>query len=196
MVRLKSFNVCFLGRTGVGKTTLMNELYGVRFPTDPLVSCTKELYTVTKMGECPDGYECITIYDTPGIGEFSSNDQYQYFYEEAVANADCIILVLTLDRTDAPSQRLLITLKELIKPDVKFIVAINHIDSTSTTSGKSYVSWDDETNTPTDACFNLIQDRTRIVQERFNKILSITDVVPVCGLRKYGMNILKQDITE
>ena len=194
MKGLKSYNVCFLGRTGVGKTTLMNELYGVHFPTDPLVSCTKELYTVTKMGECPNGYECITIFDTPGIGEFSNNEQYQRFYEEAANKADCIILVLTLDRTDAPSQRLLLSLKDFLKPTVKFIIAINHIDSTSTTLGQSYQSWDDKENIPTDACLTLIKERIKVIRERFDKIMHINDIVPVCGIRKYGLNNLKLNI--
>lgn len=194
MEPLKSYNVCFLGRTGVGKTTLMNELYNVHFPTDPLVACTKNLYTVTKMGECPDGYECITIYDTPGIGEFSTNDQYQRFYEKAVNSSDCIILVLTLDRTDAPYQRLLLTLKKFMKSNVKFIVAINHIDSKSTTSGQEYISWNDNENIPTDACLKYIEERKQEISKRFNEIISITSIVPVCGYRKFGMENLKLNI--
>ena len=127
---LKSYKVCFLGRTGNGKSTLINALYGTTFQTAPLLSCTKELYTVTLMGNSPEGYDAITIYDTPGIGEFSSDSVYERFYEEAVSQADCIVLVTTLDRNDAPAQRLVICLQPLFQHrHIKFIIALNHIDS-------------------------------------------------------------------
>ena len=48
MATINSYNVCFLGRTGNGKSSLINEIWGTHFPTDPLLSCTKEMQTVTK----------------------------------------------------------------------------------------------------------------------------------------------------
>lgn len=191
---INSYKVCFLGRTGNGKTTLINALFGTNFNTDPLVACTKELYSVTLMNNCPEGFEGITVYDTPGIGEFSSDAIYQRFYEEAVSEANCIVLVTTLDRTDAPAQRLISRILPFVNAKaapVKFVVAVNHIDSKVVAGEKTYTPWDDIENKPTETCLNNIEERIDIINQRFNKYLPISAIVPVSGLRKYGINELK-----
>ena len=88
MKTIDSYNVCFLGRTGNGKSSLINALWGTKFSTDPLVSCTKEMYTVTVLEENLNGNEGVTVIDTPGIGEFSTDSKYERFYEHAVSVAD------------------------------------------------------------------------------------------------------------
>ena len=192
---LHNYKVCFLGRTGNGKSTLINALYGTTFNTDPLISCTKELYTVTLMNNCPEDYDSITIYDTPGIGEFSTNERYRLFYEEAISESDCIVLVSTFDRTDAPAQRLLLNLRPLMKGNPRFIIALNHIDSSIIAADERYVPWNHEANIPTKECLQFIQQRTDILTARFSDILNISAIIPVCGIYDYGIKDLKQCIT-
>lgn len=197
MEKLRSYNVCFLGRTGNGKSSLINALFGTKFSTDPLVSCTKEMYTVTVLDEHPKRKEATTIIDTPGIGEFSSDSKYQRYYEHAVSVSDCIVLVTTFDRTDAPAQRLLMKLKEFINPkkNVKFIVALNHIDSRIITGTDNlYESWDEEKNEPTEMCLKNIETRKGVIHARFDDKFLPFDIVPVCALRNYGINDLKSAI--
>ena len=114
MKSLNSYNVCFLGKTGYGKSSIINSLFGTNFSTDPLYSCTKDLFSVSKMGTYFDGRECLTVYDTPGIGEFPDDEPYQRYYEHVVSISDCIVLVVTFAKTDAPEQELLIKLKPFI----------------------------------------------------------------------------------
>ena len=116
MKDIKTYNICFLGQTGFGKSSLINELFGTAFNTDPLVSCTKELYSVSKLIETSEGERLVTVYDTPGIGEFSTNEKYQIYYDYAVSVADHIVLVVSLDRVDATSQDLLESISKYIKP--------------------------------------------------------------------------------
>lgn len=73
MKRIKSYNICFLGRTGNGKTSLINALFGTTFSTNAYVSSTKEMYSVTVLDGVNEEYEAYTAIDTPGIGEFSNN---------------------------------------------------------------------------------------------------------------------------
>lgn len=197
MATINSYNVCFLGRTGNGKSSLINEIWGTHFPTDPLLSCTKEMQTVTKMEDVVPGYEAVSIYDTPGIGEFSSSSRYEKYYEHAVTTADCIVLVTTFDRTDAPAQRLLLRMKEFVNANknVKFIIALNHIDSRIVADkDNTYEPWDIENNTPSAKCMENIETRIKLIHERYDNKFLPFEVVPVCALRKYGIEALKTAI--
>ena len=194
---INSYNVCFLGRTGNGKSSLLNALWGTNFTTDPLVSCTKELYSVTIMGFIGEGYEAVTIYDTPGIGEFSSDSKYEKYYRHAIGLADCIVLVSTFDRTDAPAQRLLMRMKNYmdVSKNVRFLVALNHIDSRiiTDTDGK-YEPWDEILNVPTKQCMKNIEDRIAILHTKFDGKFLPFKVIPVCAIRNYGIQELKEAI--
>ena len=199
MAKINSYNICFLGRTGNGKSSLINELWNTHFPTDPLLSCTKEMQTVTLITDTIHGYEAVTIYDTPGIGEYSESSKYDRYYEHAVTCADCIVLVTTFDRTDAPAQRLLMRLKKHIAPgkNVKFVIALNHIDSRIIADmSNTYEPWDVERNCPSDSCMENVATRIKIIQERFYSKFLPFEVVPVCALRQYGIEQLKEAITK
>ena len=192
-------NICFIGQTGFGKSSLINELFGTHFRTDPLVSCTKELYSVSVLESKNEDHSLITIYDTPGIGEFSNNSVYQDYYNYAISLADHIVLVVTLDRTDSTSQDLLESIKPYIKNDkVKFTIALNRIDSYGVAEkNSSYVAWDNVNNKPTSECEEHINTRIKTIKRNFIEdiiFLPIEDIVPVCAIRKYGINELKQQI--
>lgn len=194
---MKTYNVCFLGTTGYGKSSIINKLFNTDFATNPIVSCTKHLYSVTTTDEAPNGYDAITVFDTPGIGEFSCNDKYQKYYEYAVAQADCIVLTVTLIRTDAPEQRLLLSILPLIKKTAKLIIAINKIDSATAKSSVNYVAWDDENDIPTEQCLKNVEERINNVVIKFRKILPEElklSVIPIRADRGYGIEELKTQI--
>ena len=197
MELINSYNVCFIGRTGNGKSSLLNCLWGTNFSTDPLVACTKELYSVTIMEPTDMGHEAVTIYDTPGIGEFSSDSKYEKYYRHAVGIADCIVLVTTFDRTDAPVQRLLMRMKDYLDSSklVRFVVALNHIDSKIITDVElNYEPWDRETNLPTSQCLQNIKERIDILHQKLDGKFLPFEVVPVCAVRNYGISELKKII--
>lgn len=197
MKEINTYNVCFIGRTGNGKSSLINSLWNTGFTTDSLVSCTKQLVSATIMSEEILGYEAICVYDTPGIGEFSSDSVYERYYEHAVSIADCIVLVTTFDRTDAPAQRLLMRLRRHInnKKNVRFVIALNHIDSRVITDSEShYEPWNDEINMPSDKCLENIQERISLLNEKFKDKFLPFQVIPVCAVRDYGIEELKKSI--
>lgn len=193
MATLDTYNICFLGRTGNGKSSLINAITGSTFPTDPTKPCTKDMYSVTILD---DGNDAYTIYDTPGIGEFETNDPYFKFYEHAVSIADCIVLVTTFDRTDAPAMRLLMSLKEFIKDRTatKFVIAFNHIDSKIVAQSKDYQPWDSDNNKPSLECEKKIQIRIKDITDNFKDLFLPFTVVPVCALRKFGIKEIKSII--
>lgn len=143
------------------------------------------------------GHEAVTVYDTPGIGEFSSDSKYEKYYRHAVGLADCVVLVSTFDRTDAPVQRLLMRMKNYKdeRKNVRFIVALNHIDSKIITdSDGKYVPWDEKLNVPTEECKKNIEERIAILHEKLDGKFLPFNVVPVCAIRNYGLQELKEAI--
>ena len=191
----KPYTISFFGQTGFGKSTLINALFGAKFNTDPLVSCTKELYSVTKLTE--EG-NLITVYDTPGIGEFSSNSVYEEYYRYAVSQSDCVVLVVSMDRTDSTAQELLESLRPYLKGDsVKFVIALNRIDSVGVGGeNKDYVSWDNVANAPSEAAAGKIERRKVTITDNFEDIFLPFTIIPVCAPRHYGLDILYKTITD
>lgn len=191
----ESYKIAFFGQTGMGKSSLINAVFGTHFDTDPLVSCTKELYAVTMFAKSGG---LLTVYDTPGIGEFSTNSQYQKFYEYVASKADCIVLTVSLDRTDATAQELLDELKAFIKSNnVKFVIALNRIDSNGVGGGRvDYKSWDTSNNRPSKEAENRIKRRIETLKNNFKDVFLPFVIVPVCAIRNYGIENLYKTITE
>lgn len=197
MGELKTYNVCFIGRTGNGKSSLINSIWNPGFATDSLVSCTKQLISSIVMDSSIPGYDAVCVYDTPGIGEFSSDSVYERFYEHAVSVADCVVLVTTFDRTDAPAQRLLMRLNRFLRKDkeVKFVIALNHIDSRIITDmNNDYNPWNVDENVPTEQCMRYIEERKSIIMDRYTGKFLPFDIVPVCAVHSYGVENLKNII--
>ena len=196
---MRTYNICFLGQTGFGKSSLINSLFGSHFNTDPLVSCTKELYSVMTLENTRE-YEAIIAFDTPGIGEFSNNSKYQMFYDYAVSQADHIVLVVSMDRTDTTSQDLLLSVKNHIKnKNVKFTIALNRIDSAGVdNSGGEDQLWDMVKNVPSEICLRKIERRLATIKGNFGEDIDFLpfEVIPVCALRNYGIDNLKKRIME
>lgn len=196
-----SYNICFLGQTGFGKSSLINTIFNTSFNTDPLVSCTKELYSVTTLLDINGIERLVSVFDTPGIGEFSSNSKYQLYYEMAISQADHIVLVVTLDRTDATSQDLLESLKPFLKDkNVKFTIALNRIDSTGVANNKDYVAWDTTSNNPSKLCQIKIEERKKTIMENFGENSGLDflpfEIIPVCAIRNFGLETLKQRLLQ
>ena len=196
-MKIDSYNICFIGRTGNGKSSLINAIFGTTLNTDPLISCTKDMQVIYKLGFGSIEKEAVAVFDTPGIGEFSSNDKYMKYYAHAISEADCIVLVTTFDRTDAPAQRLLLELKKYVKSGLtpKFVIALNHIDSKIVGMlDSNYVPWDITNNVPTEACMDLIKERESVIHDKFDGLFLPFEIIPVCATRGYNINQLKEAI--
>lgn len=91
--------VVFIGKTGYGKSTMVNAFFGQRIlETDDVCSCTRE-------GQClefaigPGHY--LSFSDLPGIGESAVRDaEYLDLYRQVLAKSDAIVYLLRADARD------------------------------------------------------------------------------------------------
>jgi GTP-binding protein EngB required for normal cell division len=91
----KPFIVSVFGQTGVGKSSLINALFGTNLPTDPIKPCTKEIEKIEAINQ--KGFS-MWFYDLPGFGESENlNDDYINQYIEQVRQSDVILWAIHAD---------------------------------------------------------------------------------------------------
>lgn len=91
----KPLTVSVMGQTGVGKTSLLNALFGTKLKTDDVRPCTKEIEKVIFKGK--DKSE-LWFYDMPGIGESGQADpKYVEEYRKHLNDSDIVLWAIHAD---------------------------------------------------------------------------------------------------
>lgn len=179
-----------LGKTGVGKSSLCNALFGRDTArVDDVKGCTinpQEVFLPYA------GEKGIKLIDCPGIGENDSLDQeYTMLYKSLVPQFDLVLWVVKADdRALADEER---AYKNIIRPNMKinlpFIVAINQVDKM-----EPYKEWDSARSAPSSNQSKNIDEKVKIVQKLFNLVSG--KVFPVSATEKYGLSQLVDEIVK
>ncbi|MFZ1025814.1 MAG: GTPase [Limnoraphis robusta] len=90
--------VAVIGKSGVGKTTTINNLFNAQFKTSPTtVGTTKaqiKEFTLSTGG-------ALTVVDLPGYGRSEAEDQeYDKIYQDLIPSCDLVLLILQADTRD------------------------------------------------------------------------------------------------
>jgi small GTP-binding protein len=174
--------VGFLGKTGVGKSSLANALFGRKaFKISDVEACTRETQSaIMKIG---DGKKGIKIYDVPGVGESRERDkEYADLYAKLLPELDLVLwLIKSDDRALASDENFY---KEIVKPHINegkaFFFVLNQVDKI-----EPFREWDDEKHEPGTKQFQNIDKKKEDVANFFNT--SKRNVIAISANEKYNL---------
>lgn len=124
-----AIQVMFIGKTGYGKSTTLNQIVGKEvFETSDVSACTKDLYEALYKTS-PFDSTFFSLGDLPGVGESHyADDHYYTWYKEMLRKSDVVVYVLRADQRDFAVDEMIF--KNLFSSDdkKKVILALNYAD--------------------------------------------------------------------
>jgi len=180
--------VGILGKTGVGKSSLCNALFGKDVaPVSDIESCTRELQEISVRV----GSGNIKLVDLPGIGESRERDrEYKDLYSKHLPDFDLVLWVLKADDRAFSSDEQFY--HNIVKPHLEqgkpFIIVLNQVDKV-----EPFREWDVAKGVPGHQQQKNIDAKSKVVAEKFG--IDITHVVPVCANENYNLTKLVETIT-
>lgn len=178
--------VAIFGKTGVGKSSLTNALFGKDVcPISNVEACTREPKEVFMQLEGDS--KGIKLLDVPGIGENAERDkEYFRLYAKILEEADMALWVLKGDdRTFTSDEDFYKTcMKTYIDKGKPFVVAINQVDKI-----EPYREWDVAKHRPSPAQEANINKKIIYVSNQFGD-LPPSKIIPVSANERYNLDKL------
>jgi hypothetical protein len=124
--------VVIAGKRGSGKSSTLNELWGLNLPTNKAVACTKYPMVIPIEGEWMGKEYKFNLVDLPGIAESLDADmQYTSYYEKYIKRASLLICLSQADTRAYKQDELFYTnliAQGILTKDTNIILGINQID--------------------------------------------------------------------
>lgn len=163
--------VALIGKSGVGKTTTINNLFNVDWHTSDAVTGTTEAQE--EIFPIADDSKLIIV-DMPGLGDSIKNDQkFIEIYKRTLPEADVALYLIQAD-DDAIGEDVRI-IKEIIQNcgegiKKKLAIGINKVDLLGNGEG---LKWDELVNLPSDGQKILIDEKCAEIMEQLSNSLGI-----------------------
>ena len=186
----KQLSVAFFGRTGVGKTSTINRLFGLNWKVVHGKAATKKLTKKVADIQYEGQPYKILVIDTPGVAESLESD-YLDIYKQAVETVKCIVWVFQADvRYFVPDQKALLQIDSYLRQDMNFVIGLNQIDlihPENWDTNKNQPSWEQKEN---------ILRKMEIVRSKLVKYIPVKKitVVPYSSKKSYGLDDLVQQM--
>lgn len=195
--------VVFFGKTGVGKSSTINALFGITALIDHAIACTKAPSAFDVLMHRADGYsQPLRIIDMPGIGESLEADrQYTPYYQSILPIASMLVWITQADtRAYKRDEIFLRQFSQLFISSTQFILALNKVDALGVDDDQQSFCFDKAA--PSAAQQRNIDEKIEDVYEIFNGALgnaiSITreNIIPYTCAYGWGLENLRRVILE
>lgn len=160
----KPFRVAVIGQSGVGKSTTLNAVFGLKEYTSDIAEGTTDI--VEKVFPMRNGFN-LSIFDMPGLGcDYKKDKEYETMYAKVLPDCDVIVYIISASSKDFGEDCRI--LKEVVLPICNeksirdnLIIAINKIDTIGEMSDPDnpLYEWDVINNEPTVALKRLIKGK-------------------------------------
>jgi len=177
-----------LGKTGVGKSSLCNALFGSDVAKiDDVKACTREpqeiLLSLGKKG--------LKLIDVPGAGESSERDaEYAELYRSLMPELDVVLWILRADeRAYSTDQEFY---ENIVKPHLQegkpFFIVLNQADAI-----QPLREWDMKNCEPGPSQKKNLREKKEVVSKFFN--IPVLKIIEVSAVEKYNLTELVDVIT-
>lgn len=151
----RPFRVAVIGQSGVGKSTTLNSIFGLKNYTSNVAEGTTDIEE--KKFEMRDGFS-LSIYDMPGIGyDIDKDAEYEKMYAKILPDCDVIVYIINAHSKDIGEDCRI--LREVVLPvcntnQIKdnLILAFNKIDTIGEMQDPNdpELRWNTRDNLPTE----------------------------------------------
>lgn len=151
----RPFRVAVIGQSGVGKSTTLNSVFGLKNYTSNVAEGTTDIEE--KKFEMRDGFS-LSIYDMPGIGyDVDKDAEYEKMYAKILPDCDVIVYIINAHSKDIGEDCRI--LREVVLPvcntnQIKdnLILAFNKIDTIGEMQDPNdpELRWNTRDNLPTE----------------------------------------------
>lgn len=176
-----------LGKTGVGKSSLCNALFGADTASvNDVEACTRTLQEITLQ----TGTKKIHLVDVPGVGENRERDkEYFKLYSEILPEMDVVLWLIKADDRSYSNEQTFF--ENLIKPHIdqgkKFFFVISQADKTNPVRG-----WDWDKSLPSDEQIANLERKKEDIKRTFSYYSR--SIVAISAEEKYNLSTLMATI--